>query len=102
MQSTASARPAWAGENYDWWQAMKQMKQSTYHCVRVNPDAPPALDGNVHSNAWSHAVWTDLFQDIQGHLQPKPRFDTRVSMAAWRTARLQQQRCQMLVSASQA
>jgi hypothetical protein len=79
MEQPSSARPPWAGENYDWWQAMKQMKQSTYHCVRVNPSAPPELNGDVFSESWSHAPWTDQFQDIQGHLQPMPRFETKVS-----------------------
>ena len=86
MPGPAGARPPWAGENYDWWQAMKGMNQSTYQAARVRPGLEPQLDGNPFGAAWEHAPWTELFQDIQGALQPPPRLETRVSMlllAAW-------------------
>ena len=84
MAAPEPSRPPWAGENYDWWQAMKPMRQRAYHCARVRPGAEPQLDGDVRSDAWSHAPWTDLFEDIQGQLQPAPRLGTRVGMAGGR------------------
>eukprot|EP00742_Colponemidia_sp_Colp-10_P004117 GILJ01004394.1.p1 GENE.GILJ01004394.1~~GILJ01004394.1.p1 ORF type:complete len:382 (-),score=63.30 GILJ01004394.1:520-1581(-) len=70
----------WHGENYAWWNAMKQFTPKTYPCVRVNKAAPPSMDGNLDSVAWNHAPWTDLFLDIEGPGKPQPRFDTRAKM----------------------
>jgi hypothetical protein len=75
------ARPPWAGENYDWWQAMKQMNQSAYHCARVPAGLEHHMD-DLFSAAWAHAPWTEPFQDIQGSLQPPPRLETKVSLPA--------------------
>lgn len=43
-------------------------------------DTPPVIDGDINDVAWNDALWTDLFQDIEGDLRPKPYYDTRVKM----------------------
>jgi hypothetical protein len=43
-------------------------------------DGKLKIDGKLDDKAWANAPWTDDFTDIQGDLQPKPRFRTRVKM----------------------
>ena len=38
------------------------------------------MNGRMDEAIWGHAPWTDSFQDIEGDIKPKPRFDTRVRM----------------------
>ena len=49
-----------------------------YVCYRAA--APPALDGQLEQGAWADAAWTEDFTDIEGDLQPAPRFRTRAKM----------------------
>jgi hypothetical protein len=39
-----------------------------------------AIDGRLDEAAWSHAPWTELFEDIEGDGRPAPRFRTRAKM----------------------
>lgn len=78
--STCAPLQPWHGENFAWWMAMAAMTPSVYGCIRTNPDSPPHLDGDIHGKAWQAAPWSDAFQDIQGHLQPAPRFKTQASI----------------------
>jgi len=41
---------------------------------------PFELDGRLDKLPWTEAAWTDDFVDIQGDVQPKPRFRTRAKM----------------------
>lgn len=77
--ASVSHRP-WHGENFAWWTAMSAMTPSVYGCIRTNPDNPPLLDGDPCGSAWQAAPWSNDFQDIQGHLQPAPRFKTQASI----------------------
>lgn len=38
------------------------------------------VDGQLSETAWQRAAWTEDFVDIQGDLQPVPRFRTRAKM----------------------
>jgi len=43
-------------------------------------NTPPVIDGNVEDKIWDNAVWTDVFEDIEGDLKPKPYYATRAKM----------------------
>lgn len=43
-------------------------------------NTPPVIDGDVSDKAWDNAVWTDVFEDIEGDLKPKPYYATRAKM----------------------
>lgn len=49
-----------------------------YLCYRAA--YPPTLDGTLCDPVWEIAPWTDDFVDIEGDIQPAPRFRTRVKM----------------------
>lgn len=49
-----------------------------YVCSRAS--TPIAIDGDLKDAAWESAPWTDDFVDIEGDMQPKPRFRTRAKM----------------------
>jgi len=51
---------------------------ASYLCLKT--ETPPVLDGSLDDPAWTHAPWTDDFQDIQGDRRPRPRFRTRAKM----------------------
>ena len=38
------------------------------------------VDGKLDEAAWEKAPWTDLFQDIEGPVKPKPTYNTRAKM----------------------
>jgi len=38
------------------------------------------IDGRMDDSAWTDALWTDPFVDIEGEAKPRPRFATRVKM----------------------
>lgn len=40
------------------------------------------LTGKLDDPAWAEAEWSAPFVDIEGHLKPPPRFETRVKMLA--------------------
>lgn len=50
----------------------------TYICVKSNFQI--IIDGNLLEPQWEKIKWTDPFVDIEGHLKPQPRFQTRVKM----------------------
>ena len=49
-----------------------------YLCFHTS--GPVKIDGKLDDKAWKSAPWTDDFTDIQGDIQPKPCFRTRVKM----------------------
>lgn len=79
LPSVSASHQPWHSENFAWWTAMSAMTPSVYGCIRTNPDLPPLLDGDPCGLAWQEAPWSNDFQDIQGHLQPTPRFKTQAS-----------------------
>lgn len=50
----------------------------TYICLKSN--SPIIIDGILREPQWQKTKWTDSFVDIEGHLKPQPRFQTRVKM----------------------
>jgi Carbohydrate family 9 binding domain-like len=67
-----------AGEQSDWLNKMQPITPKTYLCRRATP--PIVIDGNLNDPAWTNAVWTSNFVDIQGAAKPLPRFRTRAKM----------------------
>jgi len=49
-----------------------------YICYKV--EKPIEVDGNIEKEQWQKAEWTDYFVDIEGDIQPKPYYKTRVKM----------------------
>jgi hypothetical protein len=49
-----------------------------YVCHRA--DVLIKVDGMLDDPAWSRALWTDDFIDIEGDVKPRPRFRTRAKM----------------------
>jgi hypothetical protein len=49
-----------------------------YPCYRTNQ--PVKVDGRIDEQAWQMIPWTELFVDIEGHLKPKPYFETRAKV----------------------
>jgi hypothetical protein len=49
-----------------------------YVCARAA--TPLRIDGRLDDPAWSEAVWTDDFVDIEGDVRPRPPLRTRVKM----------------------
>ncbi len=49
-----------------------------YVCVKTSETMK--IDGLADEACWSRAVWTDLFQDIEGDAKPKPYYDTRAKI----------------------
>lgn len=43
-------------------------------------NTPPVIDGDVNDKVWDNAAWTDVFEDIEGDLKPKPYYATRAKM----------------------
>jgi len=41
---------------------------------------PPVLDGDISDKVWENALWSDLFEDIEGDRRPRPAHSTRVKM----------------------
>ncbi len=50
-----------------------------YICPRV--ERPIVVDGKLDDAAWAGAAWSDDFVDIEGEIQPRPGYRTRVKMA---------------------
>jgi hypothetical protein len=46
----------------------------------VKSTSPLIIDGAANEESWEQAEWTDPFIDIEGEMNPKPFFDTRVKM----------------------
>ncbi|HAC22044.1 MAG: carbohydrate-binding family 9-like protein [Tannerellaceae bacterium] len=51
----------------------------TYVCYKAA--APITVDGNMTSAEWDNIPWTNDFVDIEGDIQPKPKYRTRAKMA---------------------
>lgn len=49
-----------------------------YQCKRA--DKPFVLNGRLDKLFWKNADYTDWFNDIEGSIRPKPRFQTRAKM----------------------
>lgn len=60
------------------WQHMKTVKQQEYICYRTLGSIE--IDGRMDEESWEKAPWTNYFADIEGPLQPIPRFKTRAKM----------------------
>lgn len=50
----------------------------SYVCYLTNDSIE--IDGNINEASWLQAEWTDLFQDIEGDKQPKPKLNTKAKM----------------------
>ena len=51
---------------------------TNYICYRSAE--PIVIDGKLDEKSWNKATWTEEFQDIEGHLKPKPLYTTKVKM----------------------
>ncbi|MEX1055169.1 MAG: carbohydrate-binding family 9-like protein, partial [Rhodothermales bacterium] len=60
------------------WERMASITPRGY--VSYFTTEPPQIDGRVDDRAWQNVPWTDLFVDIEGDLQPNPRFETRAAI----------------------
>lgn len=60
------------------WEFMRDIVPKRYVCCRTPHPLP--IDGTMRDPAWERAAWTDLFEDIEGDLKPRPRFRTRARM----------------------
>ena len=65
-------------DTYEDWQRMRDIPRSGYVANRAGSRIE--IDGRLDDTAWREAVWSDRFQDIEGTVKPRPRFDTRVKM----------------------
>lgn len=50
----------------------------TYQCKKATEKI--VVDGDITKAVWEQAKWSDLFEDIEGDLRPKPRFQTKMKM----------------------
>lgn len=50
----------------------------TYQCKKIKEKV--VIDGDLTKAVWENAQWSELFEDIEGDLKPKPRFETRMKM----------------------
>lgn len=67
------AHPDWVAEKCRLWSEVKNIIPRSYVCVRANPDKPVDVEsGDVRTDAWSHAEWTEPFVDIEGDKKPSP------------------------------
>ncbi|TYR38121.1 hypothetical protein FXV77_02235 [Sphingobacterium phlebotomi] len=59
---------------------IKNMKTtpSCYGAVKIS--TPIQIDGLAAETAWDLAAWTDEFVDIEGAVQPAPKYSTKVKM----------------------
>lgn len=73
---TLSSTIVRAQENFPTPQIPFQPKK--YVCYRISQAIK--VDGKIEEADWQQAAWTDYFEDIEGHLKPKPRFKTRAKM----------------------
>jgi len=56
-------------------------QEATARYVARAVSGPVVVDGRLEEPAWSGAVWSDPFTDIEGDLRPAPRWMTRVKLA---------------------
>lgn len=60
------------------WDRMASITPKGY--VSYFTTEPPQIDGRLDEPAWQNVPWTDSFVDIEGDLQPNPRFETRAAI----------------------
>jgi hypothetical protein len=65
-------------DTYEDWQRMRDIPRSGYIANRA--ESRIEIDGRLDDAAWQGAAWSERFQDIEGKVKPRPRFDTRVKM----------------------
>jgi hypothetical protein len=59
---------------------MKKLNFSPKSYVVYKTSKPLKIDGSADEEAWKKAPFTSKFEDIEGDVKPKPRFDTRAKM----------------------
>jgi hypothetical protein len=57
-----------------------QIPYAPKHYVCYQAPTPITVDGQLDDAAWSAALWTEAFVDIEGASRPLPRFLTRAKM----------------------
>ncbi len=58
---------SWHAGGVNYWNAIKDIVPKSYDVLRVNPDKPVLFEsGDIFSDCWEHAPWTDKFVDIEG------------------------------------
>ena len=62
------------------WDGYSHLFLPTRSYVVYQTIDPIILDGKANETSWENAVWTELFQDIEGLLKPQPAYQTRVKM----------------------
>lgn len=72
LASTATAQNEWEGFEHLF------TTPKTYVACKTTTGI--SIDGQANENDWDKAEWTDLFEDIEGGLKPKPLHDTRIKM----------------------
>ena len=61
-----SARP-WHASGAEYWNQIKHIVPRGYTVLRTNPNKPILFDdGDIFSDCWEHAPWTEPFVDIEG------------------------------------
>ena len=79
VMTITSCRPAAAQvPDYQRWQHMRTVEPQGYVCYRTLDSIE--IDGKIDEESWKKAPWTNYFADIEGTLQPVPRFRTRAKM----------------------
>lgn len=58
--------------------AVAKYEPKVYQCFRTRE--PHQLDGNIDKPFWSHAPFTEEFEDIEGAAKPAPRFKTQAKI----------------------
>ena len=62
------------------WDGYNHLFLPTRSYVVYQTIDPIILDGKANETSWENALWTELFQDIEGPLKPQPAYQTRVKM----------------------
>jgi hypothetical protein len=57
----------WHAGGFAYWNTIKDIVPKSYEVQRVKPDKPVLFDnGDIFSDCWQHAPWTEPFVDIEG------------------------------------
>ena len=58
---------SWHGGGINYWNRIKDIVPKSYEVQRVKDEKPVRFeDGDIFSDCWDHAPWTDPFVDIEG------------------------------------
>ena len=58
---------AWHAGGFAYWSSIKDIVPKSYAVQRVKPDKPVRFEnGDIFSDCWQHAPWTEPFVDIEG------------------------------------